>query len=116
MPSLPNGSHSLSSGIQKTVSYHPLASLSAEEIRKTSTLIQSVWPGSTDLWFKLVTLLEPPKDQVLEYLEAEDSNSSLPWIDRKAFVNYYLRNTVSFSLMIYIKKLFGTYLLDRSTL
>ena len=74
---------------------HPLAYLNEHEIRFTATLIQKLWPSSTDIHFKVITLLEPPKDDLLEYFEAEHGKSALPTLHRKAWVNYYLRNTVS---------------------
>jgi hypothetical protein len=48
----------------------------------------------THVHFKVVTLQEPPKVEVLKYLEAEHGNKPLPAISRKAFINYYIRNTV----------------------
>jgi primary-amine oxidase len=83
------------SGPQSGGPHHPLASLDEYEIRFTATLIQNLWPPSTDIHFKVITLLEPPKDELLEYFEAEHEKSMLPELQRKAWVNYYLRNTVS---------------------
>jgi len=73
---------------------HPLAPLSASELQSASSIIKASWPEHTDLHFKVVTLQEPPKAQVLKYLEAEHNGGSLPVISRKAFINYYIRNTV----------------------
>jgi len=73
---------------------HPLCPLSASEITTSSSLIKSLWPKTIDLRFKTITLEEPPKAQLIPYLEAEHSNSPLPRIDRKVFVAYYIRNTV----------------------
>jgi primary-amine oxidase len=78
----------------KTVPSHPLAPLSAPEIKSAASIIRASWPAHTDLHFKVVTLQEPPKVEVLKYLEAEHGNKSLPAISRKAFINYYIRNTV----------------------
>lgn len=74
---------------------HALEPVSADEITAAAGLIRSLWPAQTDLHFKVITLLEPPKADVLPYLEAEHSGGELPLLPRKAFVNYYLRNTVS---------------------
>lgn len=74
---------------------HPLAPLTGEEITRAAELMRSVWSAQTDLHFKSVTLEEPPKAEVLGYLEAEHNGQSAPQIARKAFVNYYIRNTVS---------------------
>jgi primary-amine oxidase len=78
----------------KTVPSHPLAPLSAAELQNAASIIRASWPAHTDLHFKVVTLQEPPKTEVLKYLEAEHGNKSLPSVSRKAFINYYIRNTV----------------------
>lgn len=95
MPSLVHSDHSPSGKTLNDMSCHPLASLHGKEIEQTASLIRNVWPETTELWFKAVTLLEPPKDEMLRYIEAEDQHRPLPRIDRKAFVNYYLKSTVS---------------------
>jgi primary-amine oxidase len=73
---------------------HPLCPLSGEEISQASAIITGSWPAGTDLRFKTVTLEEPSKKQFIPYLDAEHSGGSLPQIDRKVFVAYYVRNTV----------------------
>lgn len=73
---------------------HPFCPLSADEIRAASALVKSIWPSNADLRFKVVTLDEPAKKTFLPYLDAEHSGAQLPKIDRKAFVAYYIRNTV----------------------
>jgi len=73
---------------------HPLAALSAAEISATALLVKGVWPAQTDIHFKVITLQEPPKAEVVPYLEAEHSGGQRPTIARKAFVNYYIKNTV----------------------
>jgi primary-amine oxidase len=79
----------------KAVASHPLAPLSATEITSAAAIIKASWPAHTDLHFKVVTLEEPPKTEVVQYLEAEHNGTSRPSISRKAFLNYYIRNTVS---------------------
>lgn len=79
----------------KAVASHPLAPLSAAEITSAAAIIKASWPAHTDLHFKVVTLEEPPKTEIIQYLEAEHSGASRPSISRKAFLNYYIRNTVS---------------------
>jgi primary-amine oxidase len=78
----------------KTVPSHPLAPLSAAELKTAASIIKASWPARTDLHFKVVTLQEPPKAEVIKYLEAEHGNKPLPAVSRKAFINYYIRNTV----------------------
>jgi primary-amine oxidase len=82
----------------KTVPAHPLAPLSASELQTAALIIRASWPAHTDLHFKVVTLQEPPKTEALKYLEAEHSGQQLPPVSRRAFINYYIRNTVCFSL------------------
>lgn len=74
---------------------HPLAPLTPSEIATTADLLRSVWPSNTDLRFKIITLDEPPKKQMIPYLEAVHSGSPLPYVPRKSFTSYYIRNTVS---------------------
>lgn len=73
---------------------HPLCPLTASEISDTAHLLKSLWPSNVDLLFKVVTLEEPQKKDFVPYLDAEYAGRTLPRIDRKAFVAYYLRNTV----------------------
>ncbi|KAF2759945.1 hypothetical protein EJ05DRAFT_437265 [Pseudovirgaria hyperparasitica] len=80
----------------KHSSAHPLAPLAAEEIAAAAHLIKATWPPNTDFCFKVITLDEPAKLRVLPYLEAEHLGERTPQLDRKAFVNYYLRNTNKF--------------------
>jgi primary-amine oxidase len=82
----------------KSVPSHPLAPLSAAELQNAAAIIKASWPVHTDLHFKVVTLQEPPKAEVLRYLEAEHGGKPLPSLTRKAFVNYYIRNTVCVAL------------------
>ena len=77
---------------------HPLCPITASEIQQAAHLIKSSWPYKTDIHFKAVTLEEPAKAQLVPYLDAERQHTKLPRIDRKAFVSYYIRNTVSHSL------------------
>lgn len=84
----------LSVGLSKKTANHPLSSLTASEITRASALIRALYPPGIDLHFKAVTLEEPPKAQLVPYLEAEYQGRRLPSLDRKAFVCYYIRNTV----------------------
>jgi Cu2+-containing amine oxidase len=73
---------------------HPMCPLTGPEISSAGKIIKSFWPSNVDLRFKVITLEEPPKKQFVPYLEAEHAGNALPRIDRKAFVAYYIRNTV----------------------
>lgn len=73
---------------------HPLAPVSAAEIEHAVSLVKSSWPADTNFQFKAVTLQEPAKAETIPYLEADFHGGDLPHIDRRAFVAYYIRNTV----------------------
>jgi primary-amine oxidase len=77
---------------------HPLAALSEHEIKSVADLIRDRYPSPIEIHFKVITLQEPPKDQVLSYLEAEHAadGSVHEGIDRRAWVNYYIKNTVCY--------------------
>lgn len=99
--SLQNASESLPVRSSKRTAAHPFAPLSRDEISTASSLIQSQWPEKADLQFKAVTLEEPAKAEAVPFLEAERNGQRLPAIDRKAFVNYYIRKTVCACLREY---------------
>jgi primary-amine oxidase len=73
---------------------HPLAPLSAQEIKAASSLIQNQWPENTDLQFKVVTLEEPAKVEMVPFLEAEFKGENVSAIDRRVMCVYYIRKTV----------------------
>lgn len=72
---------------------HPLLDLTAEEIERASGLVRKLH-REQPLVFKAVTLEEPKKDLVLQYLKAEENGLSLPDIPRMVFAAYYLKGTV----------------------
>ncbi|KAL1843608.1 hypothetical protein VTJ49DRAFT_891 [Mycothermus thermophilus] len=72
---------------------HPLGPLTADEILQSAALIRSCWPDGNECHFKVLTLLEPPKAQLLPYLTAERAGQAPRDIDRRAFVVYSLRGT-----------------------
>ncbi|KAI4260893.1 MAG: hypothetical protein LQ352_000048 [Teloschistes flavicans] len=80
-------------GLAKHPSSHPLSPLTSSEITNASHLVQNLWPSNTDLQYKVITLQEPEKAQVLPYLDAEHGGAKTPTIERKAFVCYYIRKT-----------------------
>ncbi|EKG20927.1 Copper amine oxidase [Macrophomina phaseolina MS6] len=56
---------------------HPFDPLSPEEIRLASSIIQNELPGAK-IVFRVITLREPPKQQMTAFLEAEHAGSSRP--------------------------------------
>jgi len=84
----------LPSRVAKHSTSHPLAPVSAEEITQAVSYVKAQWPANTDLHFKSITLHEPAKAETVPYLEAEYTGQTLPKVDRRVFVTYYLRKTV----------------------
>ncbi|MCJ1398722.1 hypothetical protein MMC11_001923 [Xylographa trunciseda] len=80
----------------KQVAFHPLSPLTSSEISAAAGFIKALYPSKTDLLFKTITLEEPAKAQLAPYLDAEYHGRSTSRIDRKAFINYYIRNTDKF--------------------
>ena len=78
----------------KQIPAHPLCPIAASEIKRSAELIKACWPARINLQFKSISLDEPAKAELVPYLDAEHRGSRLPKIDRKAFVSYYIRNTV----------------------
>ena len=79
----------------KQIAGHPLNPITESEILGTANLLRSKYPEGTNLHFKAITLEEPEKAVLVPYLQAEHNGGNLPKIDRKIFVSYYIRNTVS---------------------
>lgn len=75
--------------------FHPLGPLTAQEITQSAGLIRGCWPDDVECHFKVVTLFEPAKPELLLYLAAERAGQDPRSIDRRAFVVYYFRGTVS---------------------
>ncbi|KAI1390612.1 copper amine oxidase [Hypoxylon trugodes] len=74
---------------------HPFADLTAAEIIEARDLIQAQHPR-TILSFKAITLDEPDKKLMKQFLEAEHAGQKAPAPDRIAYCPYYLRGTTTF--------------------
>ena len=72
---------------------HPLLDLSAAEIAQAASLIRQLHRGEK-LVFKAITLEEPSKELILEYLKAQDNGYTGPSIPRMAFAAYYIAASV----------------------
>lgn len=81
--------------VTKSLPIHPLSPLTSAEISKASALVKGLYPPQTGFQFKAVTLEEPEKARLVPYLETENAGQRPSPIDRRAFVCYYIRNTVS---------------------
>jgi primary-amine oxidase len=82
-------------GGKKATLEHPLGPLTAGEITESARLIKGLWPSNTDVQFKVITLKEPDKADLTPFLAAEHSGQQTPSVERRSFVVYYIRNTVS---------------------
>ncbi|OIW26880.1 hypothetical protein CONLIGDRAFT_635126 [Coniochaeta ligniaria NRRL 30616] len=81
-------------GVKKSkLPTHPLGPLTGDEISRSSRLVVQSWPAGTEFRFKSIKLREPPKTELIPYLEAERAGKELPTIDRLSDVVYYLKNT-----------------------
>ena len=76
---------------------HPLGPLTAAEISQSSLLVRQEWESGTLFTFKVITLLEPKKEELVPYLQAEREGRAGTHIDRRSFVAYYIKNTASHS-------------------
>lgn len=74
---------------------HPFAPLSADEITTSAQILRQSAPRDTDIHFKAITLLEPKKELALPYLAAERAGKPRKPLERRSFVLYYIRFTVS---------------------
>ncbi|KAF2160544.1 hypothetical protein M409DRAFT_59811 [Zasmidium cellare ATCC 36951] len=78
----------------KTASiYHPLGPLTGDEFTKCAAILQALWPEETTLRFKSMLLLEPPKKDLISYLDAERSGQTPAPLDRAVYVAYYIQST-----------------------
>ena len=82
-------------GGKKATIQHPLGPLTASEITESASLIKGLWPTNTNIQFKSITLQEPSKADLVPFLAAEHAGQQTPSVERRSFVVYYLRNTVS---------------------
>ncbi|KAK1829344.1 copper amine oxidase, partial [Podospora conica] len=81
-----------SSSADASLPAHPLGPLTGAEISQTSNLVTELWKNKV-LQFKVITLQEPVKTELIPYLAAERAGEPVPSIDRRAFVVYYFRGT-----------------------
>ena len=90
-------------GITGQAAPHPLDPLRVEEVRKASqTLLKHLRVANNEVRFKVVDLLEPPKDLTINHLS---HNGPAP--DRKARV-YYHRNKVHALYIAFVNITQGT--------
>ncbi|OJJ42255.1 hypothetical protein ASPZODRAFT_20648 [Penicilliopsis zonata CBS 506.65] len=74
------------------MSAHPLDPATPEEIQRATDLVKAAYAG-VPLHFKAAGLEEPPKAQMVEYLDAEHNNRPLPYMPRCVFLIWYIKRT-----------------------
>ncbi|KAK2738960.1 hypothetical protein FQN57_006754 [Myotisia sp. PD_48] len=74
---------------------HPLDPLSPAEIRQAVDYLKNAHPEKKVI-FRVVTLAEPPKAQLIPFLEAERSSKSATRPPRVAMVQFYLEDSSDF--------------------
>lgn len=76
---------------------NPLVPLNSSEIQIVAKLIKQQCGLHVPLHFKAITLEEPHKEHVVAFFEAQKQGRALPELERKAFVSYYITDSVSIS-------------------
>lgn len=57
---------------------HPLSALSADEVRRARDVILQLHPAAALVDFRVIYLLEPPKADVVRFLDAEHAGTLTP--------------------------------------
>ncbi|KAJ4247480.1 hypothetical protein NW762_013156 [Fusarium torreyae] len=71
---------------------HPLDPATAEEIEQATAIVKQFFYG-IPLHFKAAGLDEPPKKELVAYLEAEHNGAPLPALPRRIFAMWYIHRT-----------------------
>lgn len=77
-------------------SIHPFDSVRDYEIRLASKLVKDAHPASDNVHFTQIDKVDPPKQDMIKYLEAEKHGLPLPQIPRVLYT-YYYTNTLEFN-------------------
>lgn len=75
---------------------HPFDSVLDSEVRLASKLVKDAHPASHNVHFNQIDRVDPPKQDMIKYLEAERAGLPLPQIPRVLYV-YYQTNTSTFN-------------------
>lgn len=77
---------------KKMTDLHPLDPATAEELALATSMIKNSFAGF-ELHFKAGGLHEPPKKDLVAYLDAEHSGQPLPTLPRCIFLIWYIQRT-----------------------
>lgn len=72
---------------------HPFASVRDYEIRQASKLVKDAYPASAGVHFVQIDKVDPPKKDMIRFLEAERHGLPLPAIPRVLYCYYYTHET-----------------------
>lgn len=75
---------------------HPFDSVKDYEVKLATKLVKDAYPAASNVHFIQVDRLDPPKKDMVKYLEAEKFGGPLPVIPRVLYV-YYYTNTLEFN-------------------
>ncbi|EFW21060.1 hypothetical protein D8B26_002679 [Coccidioides posadasii str. Silveira] len=69
---------------------HPLLTLQPSEVRRASKIVKDKFAGRHVL-FRIIAVKEPPKDEVVQFLEAERAGRPLRYPARRIYVSYQFK-------------------------
>ncbi|ODQ77346.1 hypothetical protein BABINDRAFT_41805 [Babjeviella inositovora NRRL Y-12698] len=72
---------------------HPFDQITTQELQAATKLVKDAHAASDAVHFVQVDRIDPPKSEMVRYLEAEKEGRSLPIIPRRAYVYYYTKQT-----------------------
>lgn len=81
---------------KQSVKIHPFEGVKDFEIRTASKLVKDAYPSTANVHFVQIDKIDPPKKDMLRYLEAEKHGAPLPNIPRVLYC-YYYTNTHEFN-------------------
>lgn len=70
-------------------SIHPFDTVTESEVRLASKLVKDAYPASANVHFTQIDKVDPPKKDMIKYLEAEKHGGELPFIPRVLYCYYY---------------------------
>lgn len=93
-PLLPSYHPIFTSSMAPTI--HPFDAVRDYEVRLASKLVKDAYPADADVHFVQIDRVDPPKADMIKYLEAEKYGGALPQISRVLYC-YYYTNTLEFN-------------------
>lgn len=82
------------------MSLHPFDALQDAELRLASKLMKDHYPALFGIHFLQIDRQEPPKKDMLKYLEAERAGKPLPEVPRRAYVVYTDKENLCYKAIV----------------